>query len=169
VTNPRMAQFDLLLAARNALRMCPVKVTMRHVKGHQDDHWDTIQDRWASLNVEVDDGAKEQWYRVSTQRHSQQRIHAEIWPLFIGGVKVCTKNRRGNQRREARGKILTYWEEKGRLGQGNRGNVDWDTIGVAMKAATRTRRQWVTKHGSGFCATGEMMQLWGKRATAKCP
>jgi hypothetical protein len=38
-----------------------------------------------------------------------------------------------------------------------------------MKAATRTRRQWVTKHGSGFCATGKMMKLWGKRATAKCP
>jgi hypothetical protein len=58
VTNPRMAQFDLLSAARNALRICPVTVKMRHVKGHQDDHWDTILDRWASLNVEADDGAK---------------------------------------------------------------------------------------------------------------
>ena len=78
VTNHRMAQFDLLSAARNALRKCPVTVTMRHVKGHQDDHWDTTLDRWASLNIEADDGAKEHWYRVSTHRHSQQRIYAEI-------------------------------------------------------------------------------------------
>jgi hypothetical protein len=38
-----------------------------------------------------------------------------------------------------------------------------------MLAVTRTRRQWVTKHCSGFCATGTMMKKWGKRTTAKCP
>ena len=38
-----------------------------------------------------------------------------------------------------------------------------------MSAVSRTRRQWVTKHISGFCATGKMMHRWGKRDSAKCP
>ena len=79
ITNPRMAQFDLLSATRNSLRLCPIKVIMRHEKGHQDDDLDAVLDRWAALNVEVDDGAKEHWYRTMAAGHRQHRIFAETF------------------------------------------------------------------------------------------
>jgi hypothetical protein len=40
---------------------------------------------------------------------------------------------------------------------------------MGMASVPRTRRHWVTKHVSGFCATGQMMKRWGKRTSAKCP
>ena len=169
ITNPRMPQFDLLSATRNALRICPVQVKMKHVKGHQDDDWEAVLDRWATLNVAADDGAKEHWYRTVNMGHQQHRIFDKTWAITIGGTKICT--RLDKTIREARhaGKILKYWEEKGRFGNGNKADIDWETAGSAMKTVTRTRRQWVTKHVSGFCATGKMMRQWGKRTSAKCP
>jgi hypothetical protein len=162
ITNPWMPQFDLLSATRNALRLCPIQMKMKHVKGHQDDDWEAVLDRKATLNVAADDGAKEHWYRTVNVGHQQHRIFAETWPITIGGTKICT--RLDEAIREARhaSKILNYWEEKGRFGNGNKVDIDWETVGSAMNTVTRSRRQWVTKHVSGFCSTGKMMRQWGK-------
>jgi len=65
--------------------------------------------------------------------------------------------------------LCEYWEERGRSGSGSAGDIDWEASGRAMVNAQRSRRQWVRKHGSGFCATGKMMFQWKKRDTAKCP
>ena len=92
-----------------------------------------------------------------------------MWPLIINGEKVCTQLDQAIKEARHAGKVLKYWEEKGRFGNGKHDNIDWDIVGIAMSAVTRTRRQWVTKHCSGFCATGKMMHRWGKRTSAKCP
>ena len=169
ITNPKMAQFDLLSASRNSLRMCPIKVTMRHVKGHQDNNWEAVLDRWANLNIEADDGAKEHWYSSINIRQSQHRIFAEIWPITINGTKICTRLEEAIKEARHAEKIVRYWEEMGRFGSGIHTEVDWETVGMGMASVPRTRRHWVTKHVSGFCSTGKMMQRWGKRASAKCP
>jgi hypothetical protein len=51
--------YDLLSAIRKALARSPAKWTWRHVLGHQDDD-DGIEvlDRWATLNIEMDNLAK---------------------------------------------------------------------------------------------------------------
>ena len=38
-----------------------------------------------------------------------------------------------------------------------------------MKETKRTRRHWVVKHSSGFCATGKMMKRWKQQLSSKCP
>jgi hypothetical protein len=38
-----------------------------------------------------------------------------------------------------------------------------------MKAAPRSRRHWIVKHASGFCATGKMMKRWKQRDSDFCP
>ena len=103
------------------------------------------------------------------QGHKQQRIFGETWPFIIAGTKVCTQIDEAIKEARHTTKILKYWEDKGRFQEGAHTDIDWDTVGVAMKAVPRTRRQWVTKHVSGFCATSKMMHRWGKRQSSKCP
>ena len=82
-TEAKAPQFDLLAATRSVCRNCPVTLKFRHVKGHQDD-----LDEWASLNIEMDDGAKEHWLRSKNSRTRQQYIFGEPWPFWVAGRKV---------------------------------------------------------------------------------
>ena len=65
--------------------------------------------------------------------------------------------------------LLEYWESKERFGTGSAEVIHWEAVGKAMSAVGRTRRQWVVKHASGFCATGKMLQRWKQQESAKCP
>ena len=62
-TEAKAPQFDLLAATGRVFRKCPVTVKFRHVKGHQDDNFYADLNEWASLNIDMDDGAKEHWLR----------------------------------------------------------------------------------------------------------
>ena len=64
---------------------------------------------------------------------------------------------------------MAYWAKRGRFRQGKSEDIDWQSAGSATGKATRTRRQWVTKHVSGFCGSGVMMHRWKQRESAKCP
>jgi hypothetical protein len=59
------SQFDLLSAARSALKDSPISWTFRHIQGHQDDLIDAELDRWALLNIEMDSLAKMHWLESS--------------------------------------------------------------------------------------------------------
>ena len=58
-TEAKAPQFDLLAAMRSVFRKCPVILKFRHVNGHQDYNFYADLDEWASLNIDMDDGAKE--------------------------------------------------------------------------------------------------------------
>jgi hypothetical protein len=58
VVKPTSPQFDLITATRAVLQQCPVKWIPHHVRGHQDDDPDAFVDRWATLNIEMDEGTK---------------------------------------------------------------------------------------------------------------
>ena len=167
-TDSRSPQFDLLMATRSMLRKCPVELGFRHVKGRQDDDFQAELDDWALLNIEMDDGAKEHWHRCKDQRSVPPYVHGEPWPLWVAGNKVTkdvaitiSDHIEGNELRE-------YWESKERFGTGSADDIHWEAVGKAMSAVGRTRRQWVVKHASGFCATGKMLQRWKQQESAKC-
>jgi hypothetical protein len=70
------------------LQQCPVKWIPHHV-GHQDDDSDAFLDRWATLNIEMDEDAKVHWAEtVDKPRYRQFTISGEPW---AGGKtkKVC--------------------------------------------------------------------------------
>jgi hypothetical protein len=64
---------------------------------------------------------------------------------------------------------LDYWEKRGKFGHGTYSDIDWKATGKAMAQVTISRRNWVSKHSSGFCGTSKMMLLWKQRATGICP
>ena len=116
LTDSKQPQFDLLSATRAMFRHCPVVLQFRHVKGHQD-NWDGVLDEWASLNVAMDDGAKEHWHRTQECRNHSPYIFGEPWPFWIAGTKI-TKDVATNISEHIDGvNLCEYWEKKGRFGQ----------------------------------------------------
>ena len=168
-TDPRSPQFDLLTATRSMLSQCPVELHFRHVKGHQDDDFYAELDEWAKLNIEMDDGAKEHWYRFRDQRSQSQYVYGEPWPLWIAGTKLTKEVARNITEHIDGEAICEYWKEKGRFGSSRKEAIHWDAIGKAMEEVGRPRRQWIVKHASGFCATGKMMKRWKQQSSSKCP
>ena len=168
-TEAKAPQFDLLAATRRVFRKCPVPVKFRHVKGHQDDNFYADLDEWASLNIDMDDGAKEHWLRSKDARTRQQYIFGEPWPFWVAGRKVTKEVPEIIVDHIDGMTIREYWESKKRFGNGSIQEVHWGAVGKAMESAGRARRHWVVKQASGFCATGKMMQRWNQRKTAKCP
>jgi hypothetical protein len=57
IVKPTSPHFDLIPVTRAMLQQCPVKWIPRHVLGHQDDDPDTFLDRWATLDIEMDEDA----------------------------------------------------------------------------------------------------------------
>ena len=99
----------------------------------------------------------------------QERVFAEPWPLWVAGERISAKVGTAVSEVIHGSKILKYWEDKGRFEERDEAAIDWNCVEKAMKEVNRTRRVWVTKHVSGFCASGKMMLRWKKRESAKCP
>ena len=78
------------------MRRCAITWTTRHVKGHQDDDTDAVIDRWALLNIEMDDKAKEHWQRTQQDGSQQTRILGETWSFWIGETKLTCNTRKGS-------------------------------------------------------------------------
>ena len=151
------------------MRRCPISWTTRHVKGHQDDNAEAVLDRWALLNIEMDEKAKEHWRRTQQDGRQQSRIFGETWSVWIGAEKL-TGNIRRAVTEQIHGKAaVAYWGSKGRFGNGSEEDIDWESTGKAMELESLSRQRWITKQVSGFCGTGVMMKRWKKRPSAACP
>jgi hypothetical protein len=59
-----------------------------------------------------------------------------------------------------------YWRRK--IGD-RTDDVDWEGTGAAIRGIKKQRRQWLTKHISGFCSVGRMAKRVGLRDTDTCP
>ena len=170
--NPHQPQFDLIAAIRGALRRVPIAWKPRHVKGHQDDDESAVLDRWASINIEMDLKAKEHWYSVQAEQPLppiQQGIFGEPWALWVGSRKISQCIRDEVIEHIQGRKVKEYWDGKKRFGNKTSSDIDWEASNKAMKSVVLSRKRWVTKHSSGFCAVGQMMLKWKKRPTDECP
>jgi hypothetical protein len=163
--------FDLIRAIRQMVTESGIVFKARHIKGHQDDlmEYDSL-DRWARLNCDMDVKAKAHCAAIRAENRSPiWKIYKEPWRIWIGGRKICkdvayqiTDHIHGSKARK-------YWDDKRRFGLPGSSAIDWETVERAMSTSSFRRRQWVTKHTSGFCGTGKMMKLWKQRSSAACP
>ena len=66
--------------------------------------------------------------------------------------------------------IADYWiNDKKRFTEEGYFQVDWDACKMAIRKSKVTRRHWVSKFESGWCATGKMMKKWKYRLVDNCP
>jgi len=128
------ADFDLVSAIRLALAESPVIWKYQHVKGHQDDAGVKHLDRWATLNVEMDNLAKAYWAEKAPEGPSRNStILGEYWPLRIQGNKVSGKADVTIYEYIHGGDMFRRWEQKGRMTENFSRNVNWVACEKAMK------------------------------------
>jgi hypothetical protein len=86
VVKPTAPHFDLITATRAMLQQCPVKWIPHHVPGIKTTT-DAFLDRWATLNIEMDEDAKVHWAETVDKRYRQSRFPNP--GLFGGKTKIC--------------------------------------------------------------------------------
>jgi len=64
---------------------------------------------------------------------------------------------------------LGYWEKRKYLSSQQLKEVDWKSLGTAMRNVPLARRRWASKHMSGHFAHGKNMKHWKLRSSAQCP
>jgi hypothetical protein len=163
--------FDLLSATRAALRASPIQWTFRHVKGHQDEDPEAVLDRWAFLNIQMDNLAKSYWQEQlhSAASTTTQALAGEYWPVFLNGRKVHSSLTKSIYEEIYRNKLAIHWEKHERFTQEQCRRINWDACEQAMRRLKITRRHWVSKHTEGMCGVGKWLMKWKERDTDACP
>jgi hypothetical protein len=107
----------------------------------------------------MDLACKRHW--TMTQNAEQKRSY-ETWSVWMEGKKLTKEivSFCAIQRAEQ------YWKNKAEEAAGD---MDWVGTQSAVKTTPRHRRQWMTKHSSGFCLVGKMALRIGLRNTDQCP
>jgi len=90
--------------------------------------------REATLNVKMDSQAKAKLAPV--QGMGSMAIPFEGWACYIGSTKIIKQWMLTLQDHINRGKILQYWKQKKRFGDGTAQQVDWEAIWRAMMEVT---------------------------------
>ena len=164
------AHADIIRAIRKVRDTLPLKFTYTHIYGHQDDHVSTSElDRPTQLNIECDNIAKR--FLIALHRSDGRpefRFTHEGWRCFVGDTKVTS--RAGELIRDHIGsrQVKAYYAQKGSLTSQAFDMVDWEAMGLMLKAKPPTYEMWLSKHVSHLCATGRMMKRMQYWASSKC-
>jgi len=156
---------DLITAIHNLRHRIKWNVTFTHVRGHQDGGHPTVLSREAMLNVEMDSRAKAKLGPGT----GSMAIPYEGWACYIEAKKIIKQWMLTLREHINGAKILQYWKQKERFGDGTAEQVDWDAIRRAMTDTTWRRRKWVTKFATGDFAHGKNMRRWRFRTVSNCP
>jgi hypothetical protein len=161
--------YDLRSAIRKTLAKSPITWKWRHVKGHQDDDGIEDLDRWATLNIEMDNLAKVYWNNMCEEPAVSLPAHDEYWPVRIQGEKISSRLDE-RLREHILGQVqCERWERKGRLTWESIARVNWQACEQAMRSLSIGRRHWIAKHVSGHVGVGVKMVQWKMRESAACP
>ena len=171
--NAADASFDIIKTIRYHVDKSPVTWEGRHVKGHQDDDEGAILDEWAVANIRMDGKAEKYWKlrygQGSRARPAPPRMQGEGWRVSIDGRPVVSGMDDTLYEHVYEERCAKYWEQKGRLNEGQGDSVSWGNVQAAVRSTQPARRQWVHKHFSGFEGTNQMLFRRGEQTTPTCP
>jgi len=124
--------------------------------------------RNAWLNVEADLIAKETvntpfisppfyrlpgnpWGCYTEKRWIVKQLDSELWQYINGNEALC------------------YWSKRKNWDDNTLNNVDWMSVGRAMREVPQAKRRWASKQMSGHFAHGSNMVRWKQCSLAECP
>ena len=132
-------------------------------------------DRWAQLNVIADTIAKEEVTRVLNNGGRQ----GSTLPVPYNPCRIIWKSKEGHQIHISSHlsdslmhliqleKLKSYWEWKKHIGQKASEKTDWLILQKSAKYYTQWK--WLSKHVTGICGVGIMLQLWKHQEHSSCP
>jgi hypothetical protein len=160
------SDFDILRSIRS-ITPKNVKVSWRHVKGHQTG--ETL-DIWGQINTRADQLAGECQVNSSIQMPpSSIPLIGEEWQVLINNDKLYKRVKTQLYDHMSEQTVLPYWQKKGRFLPDSSGDINWEAIGTAMTQSTAPQRQWITKRASRECGANSVLYRRKVKMTDKCP
>ena len=174
--NPKQKHSDILSAIAKLKDKLSIDLDFIHVKGHQDDLQDYADlDRLGQLNVMMDIEAKELLKVVTTTEQGTIEVnkfipHPQSFTLAkVMGNTIWDQISHNIYRAITDKIIINHWIDRKRFKEEDKDLIDWKNHEKAMKLVGLSRRQFVTKWGNNFVATGKNMKRWKLRAHGSCP
>ena len=165
--------FDLLWAIHSLRDKIPIDIYFRHVRGHQDDIEGAVLDRWAQLNVIVDNEAKMYLSRIiqDPKIDSDIELVSPHWNVEMNGQVITAKVSSTIMDNITCENMKQFLIKTNKLTKATYDMVDWAMSGRAIRSMSCNDRTWVTKFASGFCGTASMMSKWkeGGWESSLCP
>jgi hypothetical protein len=162
--------YNVILDVRRKIQELPIKVTGRHIEGHQDKHTAFHQlDRWAKLNVQVDATAKNLLRKRIAQGFISQPaapLGNETLHIYFRGNKLSRVNKNQLYETIYGEKLLQVWQKRHNLTQNHADKIDWTAIGKALHAEPLGKRRFLCKHLSGMSAVGKQLLRQNGKTTA---
>ena len=163
---------DMILDIRRKIRELPIRVTGRHIEGHQDKHKSLHQlDRWAKLNVQMDTIAKDLLRERIAQGHISQPAHLgnETLQVYFRGNKLSRVDKTKLDETIYGEKLFQVWQERHNLTHDHVDKINWTAIGKALHAEPLGKRRFLCKHLSGMNAVGKQLLRRKWQDHSKCP
>jgi hypothetical protein len=168
---PNRAHFDLVLSIQSLISSSPITWSFHHIRGHQDAHTAyAALDRWAQLNVDMDNLAKTYWSILDRSRPSPTSLQPlpGHWSIWFNDQRLPSWTLREAQYLYHRPLVKTYWNR--RLGMDTSiSSHDWEAAALALRRMPIHHRLWVPKW---MCATlpfGRNLARWGFPEQLLCP
>jgi hypothetical protein len=89
--------------------------------------------------------------KMATTSPRHLDIEGKPWQLWVGNKKVTSKIASTIYSWVPDEKSKKYWAGKVDVSEEAVSLVDWTSIGMAMRATSRARRVFVTRHTAGMC------------------
>ena len=163
--------YDLIWAIHSLRHELSIEITFRHVQGHPDEKTNKPLDQWAQLNLLADAEAKRHlsWYINNPEHDQDLRILSPYWNVRLNGAIVTQNIRQTLQTYVHDREMRKFLIRKGTVTSATYPCINWNANGIAMRALSFCERTWVTKHVSGFCGCGKMMERYKKWESPACP
>lgn len=140
--------------------------------------WDTKIPRvtsnwifWEEMNVFVDNQAKEARLLLEVRNEStfwDPILPHEMWRLEVQGRKIAKNVVRQIYNHVSCKRMRHFWNRHNRTPKHLFSDVAWEAIAGAMKLTKPGRRQWITKHATGFCGVNSTLVVWKDKEDPAC-
>jgi hypothetical protein len=168
---PSDDHFDIISAIFAIKRRLPVRLTYRHVEGHQREKYPGQPlDSWALLNDDMDTLAKAYWL-LCDRKHTpfSQSVCQDEWAVWIGDEKICKNFKQGIRDKIQKDRLEKWWTMTKKLTEGQIQLIDFAAARQAWKNVWPARRRYVSKFSTNYSPVGRNMRRWRFWKTNQCP
>jgi hypothetical protein len=163
------ADFDMLCDIQEKLKLLPINVNFKWIKGHQDSGTPTqLLDVWAQRNILVDSMAKLHMQQ-SCDLEPNIRLKYEGWSVHIGSVKLSRINVKEVYQMITKDSARRYWKTKLEITEKAEKFINWEILGKAFKSLTFAKKRRLIKLITNKAPTGNNMLKWQFWDNDKCP
>jgi len=165
--DPNCAHFNLIGAIRNLRKELTLSLKFKHVKGHQDRRQPTAHSWFASMNIEMNEWAK-QAIQAGYQGLHQYQIPGKGWCCYINKEQI-TKQLATKLRNHINSIYSDTLEKQKWYGWGNTTMVEWELAESVIQSILVLQWKWNLKMAANFLPHWSNKKQWQLCTEDQCP